>query len=139
MKQRKSIWLKIALGIAIVVFCFVPVMDLPYEIVVQKQVSEQYTTLEPYTVQEQVREPYQSYSSVLVEEPYEDPWFRPTRETTTPATLWHTVRKSVPVTRYRIVSKDVTKYREVTKTHVVKRPVVETRTKRVSVLRYLLR
>ena len=112
---------------------------MSYDIIVQKQVSEQYTTLEPYTVQEKVREPYQSESYVTVEEPYEDPWFFPTREKTTADTLWRTVYKSIPVTRYRIVSKDVTKYREVTKTRLVTRPVVETQKKRVSILRYLLR
>ena len=119
MKQRKSIWLKIALGIAIVVFCFVPVMDLPYEVVVQKQVSEEYTTVEPYTVQEEVEE----MGRTLVPNVGRT-WLEPTY-------------KWIPVPR--TVTKEVTKYREVTKTRLVYRPVVETRTKRVSILRYLLK
>ena len=106
----------IVLGIAIVVFCFVPMVNMPYEVVVQKQVEEEYVTIEPYTVQEKVREPYTHY----------------------------TIDKTSPIpssgeTRWRTVTKEVTKYREVTKTRLVTRPVAETRTKRVSILRYLLR
>ena len=119
MKQKKSIWLKIVLGIAIVVFCFVPVMNMPYEVIVQKQVSEEYTTVEPYTVQEEVEE----MGRTLVVAPgatIKDPRY-----------MW------IPAPR--TVTKEVTKYREVTKTQLVYRPVVETRTKRVSILRYLLK
>ena len=101
---------------AIVVFGFVPMINMPYEVVVQKQFSEEYTTLEPYTVQEEVREPYTIYS-IDKTSPYPDSG----------------------VTKWRTVTKEVTKYREVTKTRLVTRPVVETRTKRVSILRYLLR
>ena len=50
----------IVVGIAVVVFCFVPLMPMSYEVVVQKQVEEEYTTIESYTVQAEVREPYQS-------------------------------------------------------------------------------
>lgn len=126
---------------AVVVFSFVPMIKMPYEVVVQKRVSEEYTTVEPYTVQEQVREPYQSYSSSLVEEPYQT-WDSSRKELGTYGgwvTKFRTVQKSIPVTRYRTVTKDVTEYREVTKTRLVTRPVVETRTKRVSILRYLLK
>lgn len=126
---------------AVVVFGFVPMIEIPYEVVVQKQVSEEYTTVEPYTVQEQVREPYQSYSSFSVQEPYQT-WDVSRKELGTYGgyvTEFRTVMKSIPVTTYRTVTKDVTKYREVTKTKLVTRPVVETRTKRVSVLRYLLK
>ena len=94
---------------AIVVFCFVPMVNMPYEVIVQKQFSEEYTTLEPYIVLERVVNPYyQAYGN-------------PTPDQT------------------RTDTKEVTKYREVTKTRLVTRPVVETRTKRVSILRYLLR
>lgn len=92
---------------AVVVFGFVPMINMPYEVVVQKQVSEEYTTVEPYTVQEKEFKLFPTLT------PGETEW--------------------APVTR------DVTKYREVTKTRLVTRPVVETRTKRVSILRYLLR
>ncbi len=101
---------------AIIVFCFVPIMNMPYEVVVQKQVEEEYVTVEPYTVLEEVREPYTYY----------------TIDKTSPI-------PSSGVTRWRTVNKEVTKYREVIKTRLVVRPVVETRTKRVSILRYLLR
>lgn len=90
----------IVLGIVIVVFCFVPILNMSYDVVVQKQVEEEYTTIEPYKV---------------------------TEPSGLPAT-WQT-------SPYRLV----TKYREVTKTRLVDRPVVETRTKPVSILRYLLR
>lgn len=126
---------------AIVLFCFAPMINMSYEVVVQKQVEEEYTTIEPYTVLEEVREPYQSYIGKLVEEPYET-WDSSRRELGTYGgwvTKFRTVQKSMPVTRYRTVTKEVTKYREVTKTRLVTRPVVETRTKRVSILRYLLR
>ena len=120
----------------VIVFCFVPMINMPYEVVVQKQVEEEYTTVEPYTVQEEVKEPYQLDTYLRFEEPYETweggiggGW----------VTKFRTVTKTVPVTRYRTVTKEVTKYREVTKTRLVTRPVVETRTKRVSILRYLLR
>lgn len=109
----------IVLGMAIVVFCFVPMINMPYEVIVQKQVEEEYTTVEPYTVIEGVTQPYQSW------EPYYD--------SSGDMTVYE------PVTRLRKVTKEVTKYREVTKTRLVTQPVVETRTKRVSVLRYLLR
>ncbi len=99
---------------AIAVFCFVPMINMPYEVIVQKQVEEEYVTVEPYTVQEEVTEPY----LYIREGPLSpDSW----------------------VTRWRTITKEVTKYREVTKTRLVTRPVVETRTKRVSILRYLLR
>ncbi len=114
---------------AVAVFCFVPMINMPYEVVAQKQVSEEYTTVEPYTVQEQVREPYQTW----------DPFRKDLGRYGGYVTEFRTVEKSIPVTQYRTVTKDVTKYREVTKTRLVTRPVVETRTKRVSVLRYLLR
>ncbi|MFH1924944.1 MAG: hypothetical protein ABIK32_00420 [Chloroflexota bacterium] len=106
----------IVLGIAIVIFCFVPMINMSYEVVVQKQVEEEYVTVEPYTVQEEVREPYTIYT-IDKTSPYPDSG----------------------VTKWRTVTKDLNKYREVTKTRLVTRPVVETRTKRVSILRYLLR
>ena len=121
MKQKKSVWLKIVLGIAIVVFCFLPLIPVSYEVVVERHVSEEYTTLEPYTVQEEVREPYTAVVDQVV---------------------WESGKprlEQIFVTKWRTVIKDVTKYREVTKTRLVYRPVVETRTKRVSILRYLLR
>jgi hypothetical protein len=103
---------KILIIIALVlVFSFVPVINMSYETVVQKQVSEEYITVEPYIVQEKVTEPY--FVSV-------DPG-------------------RYPVPLFRTVTKDITYYREVTKTRMVTRPVVETQTKRVSLLRYLLK
>jgi len=112
----------IVLGIVIIVFCFVPMINMPYEVVVQKQVSEEYTTLEPYTVQEEVREPYLA-TVPLVGDMYKlgDPSNQKT------------------IMKWKTVTKEVTEYREVTKTRLVTRPVVETRTKRVSLLRYLRR
>ena len=101
---------------AVVVFCFVPMINMPYEVVVQKQVEEEYVAVEPYTVQEKVREPYTVYT-IDKTSPYPDSG----------------------TTKWRTVTKDVTEYREVTKTRLVTRPAVETRTKRVSMLRYLLR
>jgi len=122
---------------AIVAFCFVPIINMPYEVVVEKQVSEEYTTVEPYTVLEEVREPYQSYYDHVVWEEHTEPAI--------PGTSFgelNILRPRIeqrPITKYRTVTKEVTKYREVTKTRLVTRPVVETRTKRVSILRYLLR
>ena len=113
---------------AIVVFCFVPVIEMPYEVVVQKQISEEYTIVEHYTVQEEVQEPYTD-------------WIERIRMPAGPA-AWEgpsVIRETVPIIRYRTVTKEVTKYREVTKTRLVTRPFVETQTKRVSILRYLLR
>lgn len=109
----------IVLGIAIVIFCFVPILNMSYDVVVQKQVEEEYTTVEPYTVQEEVEE----MGRTLVPNVGRT-WIEPTY-------------KWIPVPR--TVTKEVTKYREVTKTRLVTRPVAETRTKRVSILRYLLR
>ena len=106
----------------VVVFSFVPTVNMSYETVAQKQVSEEYTTVEPYTVQEEVKEPYEVPYDVVT-------W----GDTGYPKVERRTV------TNYRTVIKDVTKYREVTKTRLVYHPVVETRTKRVSLLRYLLR
>lgn len=103
----------------VIVFCFVPILNMPYDIVVQKQVEEEYTTVEPYTVLEEVEE----MGRTLV--PRANPSW--TESTYT----W------IPVPR--TVTKEVTKYREITKTRLVYRPVLETRTKRVSILRYLLR
>jgi hypothetical protein len=111
----------------VVVFCFVPLVNMPYDVIVQKEVPETYTTIEPYTVQEEVREPYTTYIYEWQESRY--PGY----------TLYSKGRWiTIPVTQYRTVYKDVTKYREVTKTRLVSRPVVETRTKRASILRYLL-
>jgi hypothetical protein len=124
MKNRKNNW--IVLGVVIVVFCFVPVVPVSYEVITEKQVTEEYTTVEPYIVQEAVDEPY---AVQLPSQPYWQGdigghWVTP------PPRL---------ATGYRTITKDVTKYREVTKTRLVSRPVVETQTKRVSLLRYLLR
>ncbi len=100
----------IVLGIVIVVFCFVPVVDMEYLVVVEKQV------LEPFTVLEEVKEPYQDYYDHVI-------WGE---------SGYPTIEQR-PITRYRTVT------REVTKTRLVTRPVAETRTKRVSIFRYLLR
>ncbi len=106
----------IVLGIVIIVFCFVPVVDMEYLVVVEKQV------LEPYTVLEEVQEPYQDSYTVEDRSGYDD-WSK----------VWYPKSITVPITRYRTVTK------EVTKTRLVTRPVAETQTKRVSILRYLLR
>ena len=118
MKQRQKTELWILVAIVAASFCFVPTVNMSYEVVVQKQVSEEYTTIEPYTVLEQVREPYTVYESYIGD---------------------YGIPNERPVTQWRIVTKEVTKYREVTKTRLVTRPLVETQTKRVSLLRYLLR
>ena len=137
----------IVLGIAVVVFCFVPMINMPYEVIVQKQVEEEYTTVEPYTVQQEAREPYTEYVYSTVLEPYME-WEYPRNERGLidfstgfgkSVEKYREALKQTPVTRWRTVTKEVTKYREVTKTQLVTRPVVETRTKRVSILRYLLR
>ena len=100
-------------------------INMPYEVVVQKQVEEEYTTVEPYTVLEEVKEPYSDWISRV----------------NMPAS-WEGGSDSITthsIIRYRTVTKEVTKCREVTKTRMVERPFIETRTKRVSILRYLLR
>ena len=109
----------IVLYTVIIVFGFVPMINMPYEVIVQKWVEEEYVTVEPYTVQEQVVQPY-----VEAVNQYSDSGRR------LPQTF---------ETRVRTVTENVTKYREVTKTRLVTRPGVETRTKRVSILKYLLR
>ena len=91
------------------VYCFVPILNMEYQVVVE----EEYVTVEPYTVEEEVQELYEELVPFYMREELRYQW----------------------VTKYRTVIKDVTKYREVTKT----RPVVETQTRRVSILRYLLR
>ena len=103
----------IILGTVIVVFCFAPFMPVSYEVVVQKQVEEEYTTIEPYIVLEEVEEPYMAYPSLES----------------------GLTKKTVQL---RTVTKEITKYREVTKIRLITQPIVETRTKRVSTLRYLL-
>ena len=107
------------LGIVIVVFCFVPMINMPYDVVAEKQVQEEYTTVEPYVVKEEVKEPYQST--------YDDTYW-----TSYPAGSYeqraglsgHFVTEQRPITKYRTVTKDITKYREVIKIRLVKRPVV---------------
>lgn len=114
MKQRQKTELWILVAIVVASFFFVPMMNMTYEVIAQKQVTEEYTTIEPYIVQEKVTEPYLYIrDGVLGPNSYE--------------------------TRLRTVTVNVTKYREVTKTRLVTRPVVETQTKRVSILRYLLK
>lgn len=110
---------KLSIIIALVlVFCFVPLVNMPYEVIVEKEVTETYTAIEPYTVREEVKVPYE-------------------------VCMWQRDYKGrqicIPITEYKTSYKDVTKYREVTKTRLVSRPVVETWTRRVSILRYLLR
>lgn len=112
--RRKGVWLKVVLGILILVWCFAPLIPVSYEVIVERQVSEEYTTVEPYTVLEEVQELEGGYYMYSLE------------------TRW----KWYP--KYRTVTREVTKYREVTKTRLVERPVVETQTKQVSILRYLL-
>jgi len=115
----------ILLGIVIIVFCFVPVVDMEYLVMVEKQV------LEPYTVLEEVKEPYQDYYDHVIWEERIEPAIPGTSFGET-STLYPRIEQR-PITRYRTVIK------EVTKTRLVTRPVAETRTKRVSILRYLLR
>jgi hypothetical protein len=80
-----------------------------------KEVPEEYITVEPYTVEEEVREVVGYHTLYDLERGwYQDPI-------------------------YRTVIKEVTKYREATKTRLVERPVVETETKLVSILGYLLK
>ncbi len=107
------------------IFCFAPLVNMPYQVIVQQRVPETYTTVEPYTVQEEVKEPHETWVNIY------DPPSQGERRTS----AWRTI----PTTEYRTVLKEVTKYREVTKTRMVYHPVVETRTRRVSILRYLLR
>ncbi len=132
---------------AIIVFLFVPMVNMPYETVVQKQASEEYTTVEPYAVIEEVREAYTGTGSVAewhdggLGEWKKQIFSSPEESLYAFGKVqpgYYTMRQ-YPVTKYRTVEKEVTKYREVTKTRIVYRPVVETRTKRVSILRYLLR
>jgi hypothetical protein len=92
----------VVLWVVIIVFCFVPVAEMEYLIVVEKQV------LEPYTVKEEVQTFLPESRAVLDEG-------------------WKTVLVPTAVIK------------EVTKTRLVTRPFAETRTKRVSILRYLLR
>lgn len=127
--KSKKLFILISLAL---VFCFVPLVNMPYEVIAQKQVPEKYTTIEPYTVQEEVKEPYTTYYNDWQEYPYTKDEYGFKHYA---GGHWVTI----PMTEYRTVYKDVTKYREVTKTRMVYRPVVETRTKRVSILRYLLR
>ena len=87
---------------------------MEYQVVVEKQVEEEYVTVEPYTVKEEVQTFDYEPRAVLDEG-------------------WKTILAP------RTLIREVTKYREVTKTRFIYRPVVETRTKRVSILRYLLR
>jgi hypothetical protein len=143
MKVSKKVkWFAI-ISVALV-FCFAPLANMSYEVIVQKQVPETYTTVEPYIVLEEVKEPYITYESY----PHwqESEWYSNWKESVhypgewapnLPSGNW--VWESRPVTRYRTVTKEVTKYREVTKTRLASRPVVETQTRRVSILRYLLR
>jgi len=99
--NRKSGY--IVLGIIVIsILCFVPVVDMDYLVVVEKQYTE------PYTVLEEVKEPYLEYPSL-----------------------------ESGLTQATVLLRTVT--REVTKTRLVTRTVAETRTKRVSILRYLLR
>ena len=121
----------------VVVFCFVPMVNMTYEVIVQKQVSEEYTTIEPYIVQEEVREPYTAIVDDVIWEEHTEPAIPGTSFGELNILRSRTEQRRV--TKYRTVIKDVTKYREVTKTRMVRRPVVETRTKKVSMLRYLLR
>ena len=107
---------------AVVVFCFVPMADMSYEVIVQKQITEEYTTIEPYIVQEKVQEPY------LVDVPIIGDAYILGDRTNVRTTM-----------KWRTVTVNLTKYRDVTKTRLVTRPVVETQTKRVSILRYLLK
>lgn len=117
----------IVLGILIFIFCFVPVVDMEYVVVVEKQV------LEPYTVLEEVREPYTDVVDYFVGWEREDipGWDRDE------GIVW-SQGPEYPVTQQRWVTKYRTVIKEVTKTRLVTRPVAETRTKRVSILRYLL-
>lgn len=103
----------IVLGLVIITFCFVPVVDMEYLVVVERQV------LEPYTVQEEVQEPYI----------YQRDTF-PRRDA---GGYYPDAPQQNQIVMFRTVIK------EVTKTRLVTRPVAETRTKRVSILRYLLR
>ena len=88
---------------------------MEYLVVVEKQV------LEPYTVLEEVPEPYQDWYNEVI-------W-----PDNAPVGEYYPTVTQRPITRYRTVIK------EVTKTRLVTRPVAETQTKRVSILRYLLR
>lgn len=135
----KILWIIVI--VLILVYCFVPIIEMPYEVVAMKEVEEEYIALEPYT--ETVREkiPY-VYNETVVEKVPRIPTDKDLAEMlagTFSGSLYDTKIKTVPVTRYSTVTSNVTKYREVTKTRLVERPVVETRTKRVSALRYLLR
>ena len=135
-KISKKVKLFALISLALVL-CFAPLVNMPYEVIVQKQVSEEYITVEPYTVEEEVREPYQSYYDHVVWEEYTEPAIAGT--SFGELNILRPRIEQRPITKYRTVTKEVTKYREVTKTRLVTRPVVETRTKRVSILRYLLR
>jgi hypothetical protein len=103
--------------VLVLVFCFVPLVNMPYEVVVRKLVPEVYATIEPYTVREEVRVPYET---CVWQKDYEGRQI------------------CIPITKYKTSYEYVTKYRQVTKRGTFYRSVVETRTRRVSILRYLL-
>ncbi len=123
---------KIFIAIGLCVLFFVPFITVSNEVVVEKQVSEEYTTIEPYIVQEEIKEPYGSVGENVY-------WKEGSVDKFGNYVQGHFVTEQRYATRVRTVTKDVTKYREVTKTRLVYRPVIETQTRRVSILRYLLR
>ncbi len=118
--------LVLLLIVVFIVVSFVPMMDIEEEVLVMKQVAEEYTTVEPYIVEKEVEKPYTEYKTKYL-------W--PGRDIPSSESIQE---YKVPVVRYSTDIEEVTEYREVTKTRLVERPVIETKTKRVSILRYWL-
>jgi hypothetical protein len=128
MKWTRSYWLKIIIGIAIILFIFLPIIPVSVDVVAHKQVSEEYTTVEPYIVQKEVIEPhvvYQSQNSYEVSEAFKL-WELGKGPMPTTGSGGHNVIKQVPITKTVTTTTAVTEYREVTKTRLVEKLVVET-------------
>ncbi|KKN54542.1 hypothetical protein LCGC14_0591340 [marine sediment metagenome] len=137
-------------AVAIAILLIIPIIPTQYNILVEKSIVEEYTTTEPYTAYDTVQVPYRASSTIVYWQETEGyrRWrteVKTSIENSLPSYYglgesWsgRWVIEDVGVSGYRTVQEPVTRYRAVTKTRTVYSPAVEIRTRRVSILYYII-
>jgi len=130
--------------ILLILACVVPIVNVEYTTIENRQVEETYTIIEPYTIQVEVLVPYTTYatSAQWVDD---GSWDYAKNYIAFTTDEYMTVFRSVtpgryvmiqyPVTRFRTETQTITKFREVVKTRTVSVPTTITVTKHIPIIR----
>ncbi len=132
----------------IIFLCFVPIVEVPYQTIENRSVTETYETVEPYTTQVEVQVPYTT-DATTARWVDDGSWERAANYIAFTPDEYMKVFRSVtpgkwvmtrqPVTRFKTETRTVTESRVVIKTRTVSRPTLVTRQKRVPLIQAISR